>query len=83
MLTIRLVKYGSAINCSAPVATESYVIREASAVYVRYEADGRCVVQLGAAPGDTEEVTVGNRPDCSYHVAYVMNQTGRTVDKIS
>lgn len=82
MLTIRLVKYWRDRPSSAPQATEAYSIREATSVHVRYEQDVRCVVQLGDAPGDTEEYTVGDRPDCSYNVAYVMNQAGRTVDKI-
>jgi len=88
MLTVRLVKYGSdpTADSRAPTHTEAYAIREAEAVYVNYENDGRCVVQLGepGAPGaaQPERVTVGGGQHCQYSVAYVMNQAGRTVDKI-
>jgi hypothetical protein len=51
-------------------------------VHVRYETDLRTVLQLGDAPGETMEVTVGGRPDCAYTVAYVMNASGKTIDTI-
>lgn len=82
MLTVRLVKYGPH-STNEPTRTEMYSVREANAIHVRREADGRQVLQLGDAPGETQDVTVGmDRTDCSYDIAYVMNSTGKTVDKI-
>jgi len=82
MLTVRLEKFGPH-STDAPTPTELYSVREANAIHVRVEADGRKVIQLGDAPGETHEVTVGmDRTDCAYHVAYVMNASGKTVDKI-
>jgi hypothetical protein len=83
MFTIRLEKYQKTVPEGGPCAPEAYSIRHATTVHVRYEADGRRVMQLGDAPGETVEVTVGGRPDCAYDVAYVMNEAGKTVDKIS
>lgn len=80
MLTIKFMKYGDAQPEHRPAFTQGICIRHANAVHVRYEADLRAVVQCGDAPGETFETTVG--PDCSYSVAYVMNEAGRTVDTI-
>lgn len=87
MLTVRLVKYNDTRSQHGPSSVASYSLREVSAIYVRYEADGRCVVQLGdpSPPGSDvqpECVTVGDRKDCEVNVAYVMNHAGKTVDKI-
>lgn len=82
MMTVRLVKFGPH-SSNEPTPTEVYSIREVNAVHVRQETDGRKVLQLGDAPGETQEVTVGmDRTDCAYHIAYVMNSSGKTVDKI-
>lgn len=81
MLTVKFMKYGSG-ESDKPSFTEGICIRQTPAVHIRYEADLRCVVQCGDAPGNTFEATVGDRPDCAYNVAYVMNDSGRTVDTI-
>jgi hypothetical protein len=81
MLTVKLIKYRSN-GPSTPSSTEGVSIRECNATHVKYEEDLRCVLQLGDAPGETMEVTVGDRADCSYTVAYIMNEAGRTVETI-
>jgi hypothetical protein len=80
MLTVKLMKYVP--SDGKPSFTEGVTVRECKAAHVRYEADLRCVLQLGDAPGETMEVTVGDRPDCAYSVAYIMNEAGRTVETI-
>jgi hypothetical protein len=65
-----------------PESTTGTSLRESQTVHVRYEKDGRTVLQLGDAPGETFETTIGERPDCSYRVAYVMNEQGKTVETI-
>lgn len=82
MLIVKLMKYEATEPETAPSATAGISIREANAVHVRYEADLRTVLQLGDAPGETFEVTIGNRPDCAYSVAYIMNASGKTVETI-
>lgn len=82
MLTVRLEKYGPH-STDTPTSLDHYAVREVTAVHVRRESDGRQVLQLGDAPGETMEITVGmDRTDCSYDIAYVMNSSGQTVDKI-
>jgi hypothetical protein len=81
MLTIKLVKYEEACSNNAPAYTEAVCVREAKAVYVTMLPDLRAMVQCGDAPGDTFEVTVGKK-DCSYNVAYIMNEHGRTIETI-
>lgn len=85
MLTVKLVKYDETPpTIPVPTKTDAYSIREAASLHVRYEKDGRTVVQLGDAPGETQEFTIGSyRADTAYSVAYVMNHTGRTIDKIT
>ena len=80
MLTVKLMKYGPTND--KPSFTEGVSIRECKTAHVRYEADMRCVLQLGDAPGETMEVTIGERADCSYNVAYIMNDAGRTVETV-
>lgn len=82
MFIIKLMKHGPA-STDVPIAIEGVSIHEADAVHVRYEPDRRTVLQIGNAPRDTLEVTIGSRSDCSYNVAYIMNaETGRTVETI-
>ena len=81
MLTVKLMRY-EPNDSSKPVSTKGITVRECKAAHVMYENDGRTVLQLGDAPGETMEVTIGDRPDCSYSVAYVMNEAGRTVETI-
>jgi hypothetical protein len=84
MLTVRLEKYGPH-STDAPTEIKHYAVREVDAVHVSRDSEGRQVVQLGDAGGigGGMEVTVGlNRTDCSYDIAYVMNSSGQTVDKI-
>jgi hypothetical protein len=80
MLTVKFVKYLD--QGDGPVATEAVCLRQATAVHVTIEKDGRQAVQCGDAPGETFEVTVGGGEHCSYNVAYVMNDAGRTVETI-
>jgi hypothetical protein len=81
MFTVRLVQYAENV-AGQPTATAGYSIREAKTVHVRYEPDMRAVLQLGDAPGETDEFTIGSAPNCAYNVAYVMNERGKTVDTI-
>lgn len=80
MLTVKFMKYGPAFE-QQPTHTEAICIREAAAVHVRYGADGRAVVQCNDAPGETYEVTVGDK-ESSFNVAYIMNKEGRTVETV-
>lgn len=80
MLTVKFMKYGPSGDGN-PTYTEGVCVREAKAVHIRHEADLRTVVQLGDAPGETFEVTVGES-ECMYSVAYVMNEAGRTIETI-
>ena len=82
MFIVKLMKYEPTASEKVPSATAVISIREAIAVHVRYETDLRAVLQLGDAPGETFEVTVGDRPDCSYNIAYIMNAQGKTVETI-
>jgi hypothetical protein len=80
MLTVKFMKYDENDGFQ-PTHTTGLCIRHATAVHVRYEANGRAVVQCGDAPGETFELTVGEK-ECAYNVAYVMNDAGKTVDTI-
>lgn len=87
MFIVKLMRYGRDQPANVPSPTDAISIREASAVHVRYEKDLRTVLQLGDAPGipgtnEAMEVTVGDREDCSYNVAYVMNMQGKTIETI-
>lgn len=90
MFTVKFVKYEAAAPSKAMVlATEAVSLREVAVVHVRYEpyhgpsdTPPRTVVQLGDAPGETTEWTVGTHHFCQYSVAYVMNASGRTVETI-
>lgn len=85
MLTVKLMKYEYASDLGgnqSPASTTGISVREANAVHLIIEKDGRQVLQLGDAPGETMEVIIGSRPDCSYNVAYVMNGAGKTVEII-
>jgi hypothetical protein len=82
MLTVKLMKFEANADPGRPASTDGICVRECKAAHVRYEVDGRKVLQLGDAPGETMEVTVGERIDCSYTVAYIMNEAGRTVETI-
>jgi hypothetical protein len=81
MLTIKLLKYGDCQPEHGPTYTTDICVRECEAVHVHYDADMRAVLQLGDAPGETQNVTVGAK-DCAYSVAYIMNEAGRTVETI-
>jgi hypothetical protein len=82
MLTVKLMKYNSSGDSNRPATAEVIAVRECNAAHVLYDKDGRTVLQLGDAPGSTMEVTIGDRKDCSYSVAYIMNEAGRTVETI-
>jgi hypothetical protein len=85
MFTIKLIKYESnkSVNgTQVPSSTKGISVREANSVHLIIEEDGRQVLQLGDAPGETMEVTVGSRQDCSYSVAFIMNASGKTVETI-
>lgn len=87
MFIVKLMKLEPYEN-GTPFMTTGISIREANAIHVRYEADSRTVLQIGDAPGapgtpnDAMEVTIGDRSDCAYSVAYIMNQQGKTVETI-
>jgi len=81
MLTVKFMKYDRS-HSDVPNPLEEILIREATAVHVRREKDGRKVVQCGDAPGETFDITVGEDM-CAYNVAYVMNDLGRTVETIA
>lgn len=82
MFTVKLMKYEYLHGDGAPASTTGISVREANAVHLTFDKDGRQVLQLGDAPGETMEVTVGSREDCSYSVAYIMNAGGKTVETI-
>lgn len=90
MFTVKFLKNERTAPINAPAATEAVMIREASAVHIRYEpyhapsdTAPRIVVQLGDAPGETLEVTVGDgHQHCQYSIAYIMNSAGKTVETI-
>jgi hypothetical protein len=82
MFIIRLTKYGSH-STNAPSHVEHYSVREAKTLHVRHDTDGCTVLQLGDAPGETHEFTIGERTDCAYSAAFVMNEHGRTIDKVT
>lgn len=82
MLTVKFVKYGPGVADQAPAPLEAISIRQAASVHLRFEKDGRQVLQCGDAPGETWEATVGLRNDCRYTLAYIMNEAGKTVDTI-
>lgn len=80
MLTVKFFKYERS-ESNIPNSTSGICVREAEAIHVRYEAGGRAVVQCGDAPGSTFEATVGE-VDSAYHVAYIMNEAGRTIETV-
>jgi hypothetical protein len=80
MFIVKLVKFkGHSDN--APSEFETTSIREANAIHIKHE-DQHKILQLGDAPGETMEVTLGSLSDCSYEVAYVMNSQGKTIETI-
>lgn len=88
MFIVKLIKYKSH-SSDAPSEVDTVSIREANAVHVRRTTlldaltdSPKLVLQLGDAPGETMEVTIGSSSDCSYEVAYVMNSQGKTVETI-
>lgn len=86
MFTIKLIRFADCANVKegydGPRLVDLTTMRETKAVHVRRSAEqGIMEIQLGDAPGETEEVTVGSR-DCMYHLAYVMNDEGRTVETV-
>lgn len=81
MFYVRLEKHG-AHSDNAPTVIEQVSIRQATAVHMRRESGRRHVVQLGDAPDETSEFTVGSGSDCAYTCAFVMNENGRTIDTI-
>lgn len=81
MLIVKLMKFDGS-DPGVPTYTTGISLREAAAVHVRYEPGLRAVLQLGDAPGETMDITVGAGPDCAYSVAYIMNASGKTVETI-
>ena len=79
MFTIKLLRYGPQ-HSDCPMYTEYLVLRYATAVHVRYVEGLKALLQLGDAPSDTTEVSVG--PDAEFSVAYIMNEAGRTVETV-
>jgi len=81
MLTVKFYKYGPEAPAK-PSYTEAISVREAKAVHVTYKENLCAVIQCGDAPGETTEVTVGMDQSCSYNVAYIMNEDGKTIETI-
>jgi hypothetical protein len=81
MFTVKLVKYVSHSD-SAPSVISDMSFYEAESIHKCEEDDGRTVLQLGDAPGPTKEFTVGGRSDCQYNTVFIMNSSGKTIEKI-
>jgi hypothetical protein len=88
MFIVKLIKYAGH-SSDAPSEVDTVSIREANAAHVRRTAlldaltdSPKLVLQLGDAPGETAEFSIGPTSDCSYEVAYVMNAQGKTVETI-
>ena len=78
MLTIKLMKYGpEGLPFTPATYVQAIAMHSAKDVYLDYEKDGRAVLRFN----DTA-ITVGDRGDTSYDVAYILNETGKTVDTI-
>lgn len=79
MLTIKLMKYGPEGRGADVPGTyvRSIAMHSAKDVYLNYDADGRAVLSW-----DETAITVGNQGHCAFDVAYIMNETGKTVDTI-
>jgi len=79
MFTVKFLKHTPNTDSAAsrPLSTEHVCIRQARSVHASLVDGGKTIVQLGDAPNETEELTIG--PD-DYSVAYVMNESGRTVE---
>lgn len=81
MFIVKLIRNGPP-SPNAPTPTETMSIGWAETVHVLYGPEGRKTIQMGDAPGNTREVTIGG-PDCSYTVAYIMNaESGKTIETI-
>lgn len=76
MLTIKLMKYARNEDKS-PASVAAIAMHTAQAVYLDYEKDGRAVLRFGEL-----SITVGERENTEYDVAYVMNEAGKTVDTV-
>jgi hypothetical protein len=81
MFIVNLIKFES-MGEGIPQRRAFESIREANAVHVKRGDHGHISLQLGDAPGETMEVTIGSKPECSYSVAIVMNSSGKTVETI-
>lgn len=81
MLIVKMTKYQPNLNEGIPASTEHECVREATAIHVSRE-NGHKKLQLGDAPGDIVEYTIGDSQDCSFTVAYVMNTEGKTIEII-
>lgn len=84
MFTVKFLRYDTIEG--RPTHTERACVRMAKAVHARFTSkidngSGHTIVQLGDAPDETMELTVGGR-DGEYSVAYVMNEAGRTMETI-
>jgi hypothetical protein len=79
MLTVKFMKYGP--ENGTPSYTDSICIRTAESVHVKLEEDRSSTVTLDSG-GETIKITVGRWAACEYNVAYVTNETGRTVETI-
>ena len=83
MFIVKLIRYEKAADGqNVPVKDLGITLRECAAVHTYYDSLVRQIVQLGDAPGDTMEITIGDREDCSYRMAYIMNSQGKTVETV-
>lgn len=79
MLTIKLMKYGPEGRGAETPGTyvQSIAMHSAKDVYLNYEKGGQAVLSW-----DEASITVGNEGHCTFDVAYIMNESGKTVDTI-
>jgi hypothetical protein len=81
MFTLKLIAHSISTDDSIPGPMADMSIRQATAIHVK-SANGNHTLQLGDAPGETTEVTVGPSIQCSYKTAFIMNSIGKTVEII-
>lgn len=95
MLTVKLMKYGiptfsGSTDGSVPAqrldTPQDIVLYPASRVYIECrDKHGRTVIGIAdPIDGSIEHVTLGQpeRDDVMFHIAFVMNDQGRTVETI-
>lgn len=78
MLTIKLMKYGPEGRAVTPnTFTEAVVFHTAKEIFLNYEKDGRAVLSF-----DDKSLTVGEVGQTMFDVAYIMNDTAKTIETV-